>query len=103
MTADVSDPFEEPRDLGEEDTSFAEASDDPGIAAAEEAAEATGAAVDPLVEESVDTMVEETGDTLVDETSETLVEETGELPAEADLLETYEEFDGEAEEPEPGP
>jgi len=73
MTADVSDPFEEPRDLTEEprdltqeDTFFAEAEEDPGIAAAEARA--------------------------AEEPADALTEETGELPADADLLETFEEF-----------
>ena len=76
MTADASDPFENPRDLSEEDSFSSETEDEPGIAAAEEAAEANGAG--------------------------SLVEETGELPADADLLETYEEYDedGEGEEAE---
>jgi len=86
MTADVSDPFEEPRDLTEEprdltqeDTFFAEAEEDPGIAAAEARA--------------------------AEEPADALTEETGELPADADLLETFEEYaegadgeEGEAEE-----
>jgi transcriptional antiterminator NusG len=73
----VSDPSEEPRDLTEEDSFFAESESDPGVAAAEE--------LDS--EESAGTV---------------LVEETGELPAEADLLEVYDEYseDGEVEEEE---
>jgi transcriptional antiterminator NusG len=71
MTADVSEPFEEPRDLSEEDAFFAEADEDPGIAAAEARAD--------------------------EEPAEAQAEETGELPADADLLETYEEY-GEGEE-----
>ena len=76
MTADASDPFENPRDLTEEDSFFSETEDEPGIAPTEEAAEANGAGP--------------------------LVEETGELPADSDLLETYEEDDedGEGEETE---
>ena len=83
MTADVSDqsepltsgdtPGPPGRDLGEEDAFFADAESDPGIAAAEQEAVAEGSSVDTLVE-------------------------TGELPAEADLLETYEEGDEEGEE-----
>jgi transcriptional antiterminator NusG len=71
MTADVSDPFEEPRDISEDDTFFAEAEEDPGIAAAEARAG--------------------------EEPAEAQAEETGELPADADLLETFEEY-GEGEE-----
>jgi len=96
MTADVSDPFEEPRDLSDEDAFFAEAEDDPGIAAAEATAEATGAET---------TGAETAGsgvDTLVDDAGER-VEETGELPADADLIETYEEYAEEGEEAERGP
>jgi transcription termination/antitermination protein NusG len=74
----VSDPSEEPRDLTEAeaggggtdplaDVLFGEAESDPGIAAAEDA----------VAEGSTGT---------------TLVEETGELPAEADLLDTYDEY-----------
>ena len=91
MTAEVSDPIETARpedapqppgrDLGDEDAFFAEAEaeSDPGVAAAE-AGDVEGAS----------------GDTLV---------ETGELPADADLLETYEEYseDGEGEEEDAGP
>jgi transcriptional antiterminator NusG len=71
LTVDVSDPSEEPRDLGEEESFLAEAESDPGVAAAEEVA-SEGSAVDTLVE-------------------------TGELPAEADLLETYEEGEEDGE------
>jgi transcriptional antiterminator NusG len=81
LTVDVSDPSEEPRDLSEEETFLAEADSDPGIAAAAEEAGAEGSAVDTLVE-------------------------TGELPAEADLLDTYEQAEeGEegAEEEDAGP
>ena len=77
MTADASDPFENPRDLSEEDSFSSETEDEPGIAAAEEAAEANGAG--------------------------SLVEETGELPADADLLETFEEYDEGGEEEDEGP
>jgi transcription termination/antitermination protein NusG len=82
----VSDPSEAARpgdtsgppgpDLGEEEAFYAGAESDPGVAAAE-AADAEGSP----------------GDTLV---------ETGELPAEADLLETYDE-EGEGGEEEAGP
>jgi transcriptional antiterminator NusG len=79
LTVDVSDPSEEPRDLGEEESFLAEAESDPGVAAAEEVA-SEGSAVDTLVE-------------------------TGELPAEADLLETFEEGgdDGEGVDEDAGP
>jgi transcriptional antiterminator NusG len=73
MTADVSDPFEDSRDLSEEDTFFAEAEEDPGIAAAEARAD--------------------------EEPADAPVEETGELPADADLLETFEEGAEGEEEP----
>jgi transcription termination/antitermination protein NusG len=60
------------RDLAEEGSLLAEAESDPGIAAAEATAD------------------------------EVVVEETGDLPADADLLETYEEYDeGEGEEARP--
>ncbi len=59
------------RDLSEEDTFLGDAESDPGVAAAEEAL-SEGSSVDTLVE-------------------------TGELPAEADLLETYEEGEDEGE------
>jgi transcription termination/antitermination protein NusG len=89
----VSDPFEAARpedtpeapgpdvgDVGEEDAFFADAESDPGIAAAERA-NSEGSTVD------------------------TLVEETGQLPAEADLLDTYEEAgeDGEGGDEDTGP
>jgi transcriptional antiterminator NusG len=94
MTADVSDPTEEPRDLSDEDAFFAEAADE--VLAEEAAMEAPTAeepVADTLVEETVD-LVEETGD---------LVEETGDLPADADLLDAFEEYDEEGESEEPGP
>jgi transcriptional antiterminator NusG len=83
MTIDASsDPFEAEfsggtpespgLELGAEGASFAEAEEDPGIAAAEARSGDEPSAGD-------------------------LVEETGELPADADLLETYEEY-GEGEE-----
>jgi transcriptional antiterminator NusG len=81
VTVDVSDP-EEPRDLTEEDAFFAEGDSDPGVAAAAEEAAAEGSAAEGS---AVDTLVE-----------------TGELPAEADLLETYEE-DGEEGDEDAGP
>jgi transcriptional antiterminator NusG len=77
----VSDPSEEQRDLSEdEEAFFADAGSDPGVASAEE--------VDS--EESAGTV---------------MVEETGELPAEADLLEVYDEYsdDVEGEDEEAGP
>ena len=73
----MSDPSEAPRDLTEEDAFVADADSDPGIAAAEEAS-AEGSGVDTLVE-------------------------TGELPAEADLLETYEEDGEDGDEEDAGP
>jgi transcription termination/antitermination protein NusG len=91
MTTDVSDPSEaefpggtpEPQghDLSDEDAFF-EAADEPGVAAEEGAMEA------PTAEESaVDPPVEETGD----------------LPADADLLDAFDEYDEEGEAEEPGP
>ncbi|MGH9003874.1 MAG: transcription termination/antitermination protein NusG [Acidimicrobiia bacterium] len=86
MTTDASDPFEEPRDLTEEDAFLADAEEGgAAVAEAEEGGAAEGTA-------SAD---------------DTLVEETGDLPADADLLETFEEFEedgeGEGEGEEPGP
>jgi transcriptional antiterminator NusG len=72
VTAAVSDLTEEPRDQSEEDNFFADGGSDPGVAAAEE----------------VDS--EEPAGTV-------LVEETGELPAEADLLEVYDEYSEDGE------
>ncbi|MDQ1489736.1 MAG: hypothetical protein QOJ23_2250, partial [Actinomycetota bacterium] len=102
MTADVSDPIEEPRDLSEEEAFFAEASDDPGIAASEATApeetetapEESAADAAPVEGSAVDD-----DEVMVDDE---VVEETGDLPADADLLETFDEYDEEAEE-EPGP
>jgi transcriptional antiterminator NusG len=102
MTADVSDPIEEPRDLSEEEAFFAEASDDPGIAASEATApeetetvpEENAAEAAPVEGSAVDD-----DEVMVDDE---VVEETGDLPADADLLETFDEYDEEAEE-EPGP
>jgi transcriptional antiterminator NusG len=76
MTTDVSEPSEEPRDLSDEDAFFAEAAD--GVPAEEVAMETVPA------EETVD-----------------LVEETGDLPADADLLDAFDEYEEEAEEPGP--
>jgi transcription termination/antitermination protein NusG len=78
VTASVSDPVEEPRDLNEEDAFFVEGESDPGVAAAE--------AVDSEAEAGA---IE--------------VEETGELPAEADLLDTFDEYAEEGEEEDAGP
>jgi transcriptional antiterminator NusG len=108
MTADVSDPIEEPRDLSEEEAFFAEASDDPGIAASEATApEETETAPDesaadaaPVEGSAVDDEVMVDDDEVV--VDDEVVEETGDLPADADLLETFDEYDEEAEE-EPGP
>jgi transcriptional antiterminator NusG len=82
MTADASDPFEEPRDLSEEETSFAEAEEESAPAAVEDGGAGDGPAID--------------GDA---------VEETGDLPADADLLDAYEEYgeEGHGEEEETGP
>jgi transcriptional antiterminator NusG len=95
MTADASDPSEEPRELSEEDAFFAEATDEPGIAAAEEItteeiATDEGAPAEAAAEADAAPEVD------------ALVEETGDLPADADLLETFDEYDEDAEE-EPGP
>src|SRR5438874_1914300 len=70
MTADASDPFEEPRDLTDEDAFFADAGEERIPAPAD------------------------------DEAPAEVLEETADLPAEADLLETYDEYDeaGETEE-----
>ena len=79
--ADVSEPSEEPRDLGEEDAFFAGAGSDSGG--------------DVIVEETTDLVGEDTGDVVVGDEAEAgdiVVEETGELPAEADLL-AYDEYD----------
>ena len=80
MTAEVSDIE------SEEEAVVAEAESEPGLAA--EAAE-EGESADDAVAESADDVV---------------VEETGDLPADADLLDTFEEFDEDADgEEEPGP
>ena len=98
MTADASDPFEadllgdtpEPvaRDLTEEDAFFGQTTDAPDPAADDDAA-----LDDTALDDTV--MASESAD-------DTVVEETGDLPADADLLETFEEYDEEGEE-EPGP
>ena len=94
MTAEVSEPFEGSRDLSEEEAFVAEAESEPGIAAAEAAPEG----------EPADDVAPEPSDVVVEDTSDVVVEETGDLPADADLLDTYEEFDEGAEpEEEPGP
>ncbi|HEV3362812.1 MAG TPA: transcription termination/antitermination protein NusG [Acidimicrobiia bacterium] len=86
----MSDPSAEPRDLGEEEAFIAEADSDPGVAAAAaEEAPTEGSAGDGAAAEgsAVDTLGE-----------------TGELPAEADLLDTYEdEDDGEGGDEDVGP
>ncbi|HEV8624779.1 MAG TPA: transcription termination/antitermination protein NusG [Acidimicrobiia bacterium] len=76
----MSDPFEHPRDLSEEDALFAETESDPSVAADEEV-DAEGS------------------------TDDIVVEETGDLPAEADLLDTFEEYseDGEGADEDAGP
>jgi transcriptional antiterminator NusG len=92
MTTDVSDHSEEPRDLGDEDAFFAEADDAPALADAE-GAEVT-AAEDSALEDSA----------LEDSAAvDTLVEETGDLPADSDLLETYDEYDEDGEGEPAGP
>ena len=86
MTADASDPFEEPRGPTEEDAFFADAGEERIPAPAEDAIpsddgpDADGAPAEVL-------------------------EETADLPAEADLLDTFEEYDeaGEEEEEDEGP
>src|ERR1043165_2158814 len=91
MTADASDPFAEPRDLNDEDAFFAQAEEDPGIAAAEARA----------AEEPADPLTAETGELPADPRAGG----PGGPPADADLLETFEEYaegeegeEGEAEE-----
>ena len=90
MTAEVSDPFEEPRGLSEEDALLADADADADEAEAEadpEVADADEVDLDGSAEDTV------------------VVEETGELPAEADLLDTYDEYseDGEGGDEDVGP
>ena len=91
MTVEVSDPIEEPRDLSDlsgEDASFADSDDVDLEGSAADDAAADEAAVDDAAADDI-----------------VVVEETGELPAEADLLDTYEEYteDGEAGEADAGP
>jgi transcriptional antiterminator NusG len=105
MTADASDPSEEPRELSEEDAFFAEATDEPGIAAAEEITTEEIAAEEIATEEiATDEGAPAEAAAEADAAPEVdaLVEETGDLPADADLLETFDEYDEDAEE-EPGP
>ena len=85
--AEVSDPSEEQRDLSEEEPVLAEAESEPGVAGAVEATAEEGAAEEGAAAESAGTV---------------LVEETGELPAEADLLEVYDE-DAEGVDEDTGP
>jgi transcriptional antiterminator NusG len=95
MTTDASDSIEDSRDLSEEDTFSADPDaaidTEPPAAAEDEAAEDEAAEIEVEIE--------------VEAVEVEAIEETGELPAEADLLETYEEFegDGEGEGEEPGP
>jgi len=91
VTVEVSDPIEEPRDLSDlsgEDASFADSDDVDLEGSAADDAAADEAAVDDAAADDI-----------------VVVEETGELPAEADLLDTYEEYteDGEAGEADAGP
>jgi transcriptional antiterminator NusG len=76
MTADVSDPSEESRELTGEDAFSA--------APGEEPEPATASAEEPAVDDDAPA-------------GDTLVEETGDLPADADLLEAYDEYDEEEE------
>ena len=85
---EVSEPSEEPRDLSGDGSAVAEAESDPGFAVADVAAD----------EESPDQESSDGGSA-----DDLVVEETGDLPAEADLLETFEEYDEEGEGEEPGP
>jgi len=84
MTADAPDPFEEPRGPTEEDAFFADAGEERIPAPAEDAIpsddgpDADGAPAEVL-------------------------EETADLPAEADLLDTFEEYDDAGEEEDEGP
>jgi transcriptional antiterminator NusG len=90
VTVEVSDPIEEPRGLSEEDAFFADGDEQAGVdpdVPAPEAADDAPVAEDTVAEETV--------------AEETVVEETGELPAEADLLDTFEE--GEEAEEDAGP
>ncbi|HEY4408947.1 MAG TPA: transcription termination/antitermination protein NusG [Acidimicrobiia bacterium] len=95
MTTDASDSIEDSRDLSEEDTFSADPDaaidTEPPAAAEDEAAEVEATEIEVEIE--------------VEAVEVEAIEETGELPAEADLLETYEEFegDGEGEGEEPGP
>jgi transcriptional antiterminator NusG len=105
MTADASDPSEEPRELSEEDAFFAEATDEPGIAAAEEIT-TEEIATEEIATEEIATdegaPAEAAAEADAAPEVDALVEETGDLPANADLLETFDEYDEDAEE-EPGP
>jgi transcriptional antiterminator NusG len=105
MTADASDPSEEPRELSEEDAFFAEATDEPGIAAAEEIT-TEEIATEEIATEEIATdegaPAEAAAEADAAPEVDALVEETGDLPADADLLETFDEYDEDAEE-EPGP
>jgi transcription termination/antitermination protein NusG len=81
---EVSEPSEQPRDLTEEEPVLDEAGLEVEVDAEVDAEVADSeAATDEAADEAAD---------------EVVVEETGELPAEADLLETYEGYDEEAEE-----
>jgi len=96
MTADASDHFEEPRDLGDGQAFFAEDGEERIPAAADDANVDTAMVDDAMVD---DGLVEDglPGD-------EAVLEETGDLPAEADLLEAFDEYDEDVEgEEEAGP
>ncbi|HKN38569.1 MAG TPA: transcription termination/antitermination protein NusG [Acidimicrobiia bacterium] len=75
MTADASDPFEEPRDLTEEDAFVAESD-----------AGAESAPAEAVLSE--DTSLSEDESLAEGEA----IEETGDLPADADLLDAYDEY-----------
>jgi transcriptional antiterminator NusG len=97
MTADPSDPSEESRDLTEESAFFSESGEAAVAAPADDAVPADGGAADVVAAEGT---VEGAAEGATEET----VEETGDLPAEADLLDAYEEYDEDAEgEEEAGP
>jgi transcriptional antiterminator NusG len=108
MTADVSDPSEKPRELSDEDAFFADEAPVPAEEAslpADDVVVADDVPVDevPVDEVAVDEVAVD--EVAVDEVpvDEAAVEETADLPAEADLLETFDEFDEDGEEEDAGP